>query len=307
MALRIGGVNVLFTGELDDGFEDGFRGLFARRYLPDVDESSGDPEVVIERFKGDRFRVFGAIYDVSGVDRYKLEAGVPSAYGNEAPIFFLLQAAARAGMKKGRIFLTDSVSIVRPEGGAVLFIGYPHSGKSTMSALALAKGLTVLSTENTVIEVRDGKLFVVGGTDVLVYDPKVEIVHHLRIPHDTQTRSGYRITDLSGDSERKRLLRKGVEIEKIIVLHAAFHCSGASFSVVKGRKVRKTLWYFSTGLMKGLDYYEPMPLHVPMTDEIQTNLREFLRVASSAYSERMFEAFGGHGEIFERSFGMLLR
>lgn len=306
MALNVGGVEVLFTGELDDGFEEAFMGLFARRYLPDVLEGSGDPDIAIERFRGDRFRVFGAIYDVSGVDRYKLEAGVPSAYGNEAPVFFLLQAAARASMKRGRIFLTDSVSVVKPDGTAVLFVGYPHTGKSTMSALALARGLTVLSTENTVIEVRDGRLVVVGGTNVLVYDPKVEEIHHIRIPHDTQTRSGYRIKDLSDDSERRALLRKGVEIDKMVVLHAAFRCSGASFSTIKGRKVRKTLWYFSTALMKGLDYYEPMPLHVPMTDEIQENLREFLHVASSAYSERMFEAFGGHREIFERAFGILL-
>ncbi|ASJ10144.1 hypothetical protein A3L12_01950 [Thermococcus sp. P6] len=305
--LSVGGVNVRFTGELDDGFREAFKGLFARRYLPDVTVASGDPDVLIERFRGDDFRVFGAIYDVLGVDRYKLEAGVPSAYGNEAPVFFLLQAVARAGMKKSLVFLTDSVSIVRPDGKAVLFVGYPHTGKSTISALALAKGLTVLSTENTVIEARDGKLNVVGGTDVLVYDPSVERFHHLRIPHDTQTRSGYRIKDLSGDSERRNLLREGVEVDKIVVLHAAFHCTGASFSAIKGRKVRKTLWYFSTALMKGLDYYEPMPLHVPMTDEIRANLRDFLHVASSAYSKRMFEAFGGHGEIFERTFGMSLR
>ncbi len=190
MALNVGGVEVLFTGELDDGFEEAFMGLFARRYLPDVLEGSGDPDIAIERFRGgDRFRVFGAIYDVSGVDRYKLEAGVPSAYGNEAPVFFLLQAAARAAMKRGRIFLTDSVSVVKPDGTAVLFVGYPpHTGKSTMSALALARGLTVLSTENTVIEVRDGRLVVVGGTNVLVYDPKVEEIHHIRIPPTTPRR-----------------------------------------------------------------------------------------------------------------------
>ena len=48
MSTRIGGVNVRFTGELDDGFEDAFYGLFARRYLPDVMNSSGDHQVVVE-------------------------------------------------------------------------------------------------------------------------------------------------------------------------------------------------------------------------------------------------------------------
>ncbi len=298
--MRTGGVNIRFTGEIDDGFRDAFFGLFARRYLPDVEVRSDDPQVVVERFRGEEFRVFSASYDHLGVDSYKIESGVPSAYGNEAPIFFILQAAARAGAKSGRMFITDSVGVVTPNGKAVLFVGYPHTGKSTMSVLALARGLPVLSTENTVVEVRDGRLYIVGGTEVLVYDPRVEGIYDVEVPYDEQTRSGYRIKDMRLDDERKKLLRDGVEIDMIVLLHAAFNCMEASFSRIRGRKVRKTLWYFSTALMKGLDYYEPAPLHVPMNEEISRHLREFLETASSGYSDRMFEAFGNHRTVFER-------
>ena len=300
MSLSVGGIGVEFLGELDDGFEEGFRSLFARRYLPDVDDLRNEPRIVIERFKGDVFRVFGAVYDHPGRDSYKLESPVPSAYGNEAPIFFLLQASARAGAKLGRIFITDSVAVVAPSGKALLFVGYPHTGKSTMSVLALARGLTVLSTENTVVEVKEDSLHVVGGTSVLVYDPRVEGIYDVEIPYDEETRSGYRIKDLTDDKKRGKLLSKGVEVDMIVVLHSAFNCGEASFSRVKGRKVRKTLWYFSTALLKGLDYYEPMPLHVPMNDEIIENLNSFLTTASSGYSSRMLEAFGNHRAVFDR-------
>ncbi|AFL94595.1 hypothetical protein CL1_0384 [Thermococcus cleftensis] len=306
MGVRIGGVDVHFTGELDDGFEDAFGGLFARRYLPDVGESGGEPNVIVERFKGEEFRVFSAVYDHLGRDEYKIESKVPSAYGNEAPIFFILQAAARAAAKVGRLFITDSVGVVTPNGKAVLFIGYPHTGKSTMSVLAMANGFPVLSTENTIIEARNGRLYIVGGTDVLVYDPRIEGIYGVEVPYDEQTRSGYRIKDLRGDRERKKLLERGVEVDIIVLLHAAFNCMEASFSRIKGRKVRKTLWYFSTALMKGLDYYEPSPLHVPISDEIGRNLRHFLETASENYSGRMFEAFGNHGALFERIVEMAL-
>ncbi len=160
-----GGVGVLFEGgELDDGFEDGFQTTFARRYLPDVLRGDARPNVIIERFKGEKFRVFSSLYDVNSKDYYKLESAVPQAYKNEAPpVFFLLQATARAGARKGRIFITDSVSVINENGKAVLFVGYPHTGKSTISALALSEGLPVLSTENTVVDVRDGRIFVIGG------------------------------------------------------------------------------------------------------------------------------------------------
>ena len=306
MGLEIGGVAFSFIGELDDGFQDELRGLFARRYLPDVREAEKDPQVLIERFKGKRFRVFSAIYDHMGKDEYKIESAVPSAYGNEAPVFFILQAAARVGAKGGRIFVTDSVGVMTPNGKAVLFFGYPHTGKSTMSVLALARGFPVLSTENTVIEARGKKLYITGGTDVLVYDPRVEGIYDIKVPYDEKTRSGYGIKDLGCENERRKLLKRGVEIDLIIVLHSAFNCMEASFSRVSGRKVRKTLWYFSTALIKGLDYYEPAPLHVPVSDEIDRNLRLFLNTATENYSNRMFEAFGNHRAVFERVMEMAL-
>ncbi|MBP1912191.1 hypothetical protein [Thermococcus stetteri] len=298
--LSIGGVGVLFEGELDDGFENGFQTTFARRYLPDVLRGDAIPNVVIERFKGEKFRVFSSLYDVNSKDYYKLESDVPEAYKNEAPVFFLLQATARAGARKGRIFITDSVSVMNENGKAVLFVGYPHTGKSTISALALSEGLPVLSTENTVVDVRDGRIFVIGGTDVLVYDPKIEEVYGIKVEYQDTTRSGYRIVDISS-SERRIALRRGVEIEKIIVLHAAFGGGDASFSPVRGRKIKKTLWYFSTSLLKGMDYYESAPLYMPMSDEINSNLNRLLDMAVENYSGAMFEAFGNHRDVFRRT------
>jgi hypothetical protein len=298
--LSIGGVIVQFSGELDDGFVDGFKTLFARRYLPDVETGDGTPDLIVERFKGDVFRVFGSIYDAGGVDRHKLESGVPSAYSNEAPVFFLLQATARAGARKGRVFVTDSISVVNPEGRAVLFVGYPHTGKSTVSAIAYSEGLPVLSTENTVLEVRGNRLFVVGGTEVLVYDPRIEDVYGVKLEYDETTRSGYRVVDLASN-ERKSLLRSGVEVEKIVVLHAAFGAGPASFSPLRGRKVKKTLWYFATSLLKGMDYYEPAPLYMPMSDDINDNLNLLLDVAEGNYSGRMLEAFGNHRDVFRKT------
>ncbi|ASJ00690.1 hypothetical protein [Thermococcus gorgonarius] len=307
MVLSVAGINVKFTGLLDDGFKEAFLGTFARRYLPDVFPSEGDTDIILERFKGGSFRVFSAIYDHNGVDSYKIESSVPSAYGNEAPVFFLLQAVARAGAKKGRFIITDSVSVVLPSGKAVLFVGYPHTGKSTISAIALSSDLPVLSTENTVLEVRQEKLFVVGGTDILVYDPRVEEIYGIEVPYDDVTRSGYRIADIRGDSRRRTLLRRGVEVEMIVVLHAAFNCGQASYAAIRGRKVRKTLWYFATALLKGLDYYEPLPLHMPMSEEISDNLWGFLKATSESYSGRMYEAFGNHRAIFESVVEMSFR
>ncbi|AMQ19573.1 hypothetical protein [Thermococcus peptonophilus] len=298
--ISVGGVGVLFEGELDDGFEDGFQTTFARRYLPDVLRGDARPNVIIERFKGEKFRVFSSLYDVNSKDYYKLESAVPQAYKNEAPVFFLLQATARAGARKGRIFITDSVSVINENGKAVLFVGYPHTGKSTISALALSEGLPVLSTENTVVDVRDGRIFVIGGTDVLVYDPKIEEIYGIKVEYQDTTRSGYRIVDISS-SERRIALRRGVEIEKIIILHAAFGGGDASFSPVRGRKIKKTLWYFSTSLLKGMDYYEPAPLYMPMSDEINSNLNRLLDMAVESYSGAMFEAFGNHRDVFKRT------
>ncbi|WP_456366713.1 hypothetical protein [Thermococcus sp.] len=305
MGLVIDSIGIEFRGELEDGFEEGFRSLFARRYLPSVGEGLGKPDIVLERFKGESFRIFSSSYDHGGIDHYRLESPLPSAYGNEGPVFFLLQAAARAGLKKGRIFVTDSVSVVAG-GSAVLFVGYPHTGKSTVSALAISKGLPVLSTENTVVEVRERGIYVVGGTDVLVYDPRIEGVYDVKLDYDETTRSGYRIKDLGALDERGKLLKRGVRIGMMVVLHSAFNCMEASFSRIKGRKVRKALWYFSTALMKGLDYYEPYPLHMPMNDTILKNLSVFLERASEDYSDRMFEAFGNHRAVFERVIEMAL-
>ena len=294
--LSAAGVNVSFKGELDDGFEDAFLTVFSRRYLPDVSFTEAEPHIIVERFKGDTFRVFAVSYDEGNtIDKYKIESPVPSAYVNESPIFFLLQAVARAGAKIGKLFITDSVSISLGNYG-VLFLGYPHSGKSTISTLALTEGFTILSTENTVIKPRKDGLYVVGGTDVLVYDPKIEEIYGVEVPYDDETKSGYRIKVIASN-KRKKLMKNGVKIKLIVVLHAAFNCLGAGFSPVTGRKVKKILWYFATSLLKGVDYYEPRPLDVPITATILENINKFLTLASSI---KMVEAFGNHKDILFR-------
>ncbi len=306
MILRVGNVDVGFTGELKDAFERGFTGLFARRYLPDVSDLRDaheleDVDVLVNRVESGEFRVLKARYDNEGHDDYTLVSPVPAAYGSESPVFFLLQAVSRACMKKGTVIMTDSVGILKPNDSAMLLMGYPHTGKSTISALAIANGFTVLSTENTVLRIEEDGLRIVGGTDVLVYDPSVEGLYGVELPYDETTRSGYRILDISSDSRRERILKRGVRVEDMIILHASFNCRGASFSQVKGRKIKKVLWQFSTALIKGLDYYEPMPLDVPLKGEIKENLGRFLNVASKGYEGKILEAFGGHEEIFRES------
>ncbi|CAB49129.1 hypothetical protein [Pyrococcus abyssi] len=292
--ISISGVNIDFRGELDDGFEEAFLGTFPRRYLPDVSQSKGGAHVVIDRFKGNKFRVFSVSY--GKVDEYKIESPVPSAYLNESPVFFLLQVAARAGAKINRTFITDSVAL-EVDGRGILFLGYPHSGKSTISALALANNLNLLSTENTVVEAREDGIYVVGGTSVLVYDPRVEEIYNVSVPYTDFTRSGYRIVEVNSE-RRSKSLEKGVKVELIVVLHTAFNFPGASFSPVTGRKIKKTLWYFATSLLKGMDYYEPGPLDLPITEEIMANLNNLLSKASSV---RIVEAFGNHKDVLLRS------
>ncbi|RLF91347.1 hypothetical protein DRN82_02360 [Thermococci archaeon] len=295
--IGVAGVNVKFEGELDDGFEDGFMTSFARRYLPDIFPTKGNPHVVVKRVKGKGFRVLNYLYDYNGIDEYLIESRVPKAYENEAPVFFLLQAVARAGAKIGRIFITDSVAVSDGRRG-ILFVGYPHTGKSTISALSLSHGLTVLSTENTVVEAKS--LRIVGGTTVLIYDPKIEDLYNVRLSYDSLTRSGYRVKEI--DLEGRRKILGKARVNAIVILHSAFNCKGASFSPVKGRKVKKSLWYFSTALIKGVDYYEPQPLNMPVSEIMMKNLEEFLERASKV---KMYEAFGNHLDVFKRSLELI--
>ncbi|MFA4641167.1 hypothetical protein [Pyrococcus kukulkanii] len=295
--IGVAGINVKFEGELDDGFERGFMTSFARRYLPDVFPTKGNPHVVVKRVKGGGFRVLNYLYDYNGIDEYLVESQAPEAYENEAPVFFLLQAVARAGAKIGKIFITDSVAVSDGRRG-VLFVGYPHTGKSTISALSLSHGLTVLSTENTVVDAKS--LRIVGGTTVLIYDPRIEDLYNVRLPYDSLTRSGYRVKEI--ESEKRRKILGKVKVNAIVILHSAFNCKGASFSPVKGRKIKKSLWYFSTALIKGVDYYEPQPLNMPVNEVMMKNLEEFLERASKV---KMYEAFGNHLDVFKRSLELI--
>ncbi len=300
--ISVGGVDIKFEGELQDGFLQGFQHTFSRRYLPDPLLKEGcvsSCSSVIERYRGVEFKVLESKYDLSeGFDYFKIISDIPQPYLNESPVFFLLQVAARGGVKAGRFFLTDSVAIVGSDGKAVLFLGYPHTGKSTIALMAYSNGFDVLSTENTVVELRDGRLYVVGGTKVLVYDPWVAEVYGIREDYDEETKHGYRIIDLAKEPTKAT----HAEVRNIAILHSAVNCGKASLVPVKGRKIAKTLWYFVTALIKGMDFYDPHPLDMPFTSKIETNLKIFLNNVVRNYEGGIFEVFGRHDLVFNEFF-----
>lgn len=298
----VGGVNIRFEGELQDGFLQGFQHTFSRRYLPEPILNEGclsGYNSVVERYRGVEFKVLESRYDVDGVlDYFKVVSDIPQPYLNESPVFFLLQVAARGGAKIGRFFLTDSVAVVDSNGEAILFLGYPHTGKSTIALMAYSKGLEVLSTENTVVELREGKLHVVGGTKVLVYDPWVAEVYNIKETFSEETKHGYRVVDLAKATSKA----VDAEVRSIAVLHSAVGCGNASLVPVKGRKITKILWYFTTALIKGVDFYEPNPLDMPFSTDIEANLRTFLSYIVKNYEGKIFEVFGNHNSIFNEFF-----
>lgn len=225
-----------------------------------------------------------------------VEGDYPSPYINESPVFFLLQVFAYASIKHDNIVITDSVAIER-NGRVALFLGYPHSGKSSVSALAYSLGARVLSTENTMIKI-SSPLRIVSGTTVLVYDPMIKDLYDIKIVPDGSTKHGYEYIDLM---TRYSSVPDGFEVDMIYILHSGFTCTGFSTSPVKGRKIRKTLWYFSTSLLKGVDYYEPHPLRDLFTDDIEGRLDNFLRIIENNYSSKVFEVFGSIPEIVKNT------
>jgi len=293
----------------------GFNGSFPKRYLPTFDLApvSGaliptprGPQAIIHwdlSGGGTPFRIRRFVLrDGAGEgDEYWIESPPPAPYVNESPYFFVLQALSRLYVKNRRLLFTDTVTVLRDDGEAVMLLGHPHTGKSTLLAMTLAEGGVPLTTENTLVEVRDGEAWVVGGTGVLVYDPRAGEVYGLKLPEGEETtRHGYVILDLDKvtSGARAEALAKGVRVAGMYVLHCSFISKGAEAKPLKGRKVAKTLWHFTTAVIRGTDYYEPYPpsLTTPPIDRFMASATEGL---SKQYSGRVWEVFGSHSEALK--------
>ncbi len=297
-------LEIIGSKRLDDVVS-GLSSLFARRYIPSTFIVYEKP---VNAYLGARiewrpredsaFIVEDYRLSSDDVDHYVVSSDPPKPYVNESPIFFILQVLARAHAKNDKLFLTDTVSFARDE-GAILVLGYPHCGKSTLTALALHNGYTPLSTENTIVELRGEKAYIVEGTSVLVYDPIITKLYKVNVPYHEETRHGYRIVDLDRLSRnRRRLMSKGVPIDKIYLVYSSFSSVGANYKAVKGRKIIKTLWYFSTALVSGLDYYDPAPLNL-LTNDLRDRLAKQIRLFAQIYGDRMYEVYGSHDKVFE--------
>ncbi|MEM0224364.1 MAG: hypothetical protein QXS24_01740 [Desulfurococcaceae archaeon] len=270
---------------------------FSRRYLPPL--SIGDCSniaAVIYWISGEEFTVLSASYSSNAPDIYVVSGDYPRAYENESPVFFLTQVLARSLAKEGYIMLTDSVSMEFSEKN-VLVLGFPHTGKSTLSSIALSHGYRIYSTENTVVKLVDEVLHVVTGTRVLVFDPRVRDLYDVKVQSTSRTRHGYEVVDLD-KYFNKELLNRKIPIDEIYVIYTSFSSSGVSIAPVKGRKVEKLIWYFATGLLKGLDYYYPQPLDMPLDDKVLLTIRKFMETTRKKYGDKFYEVFGSPMEVF---------
>ena len=300
LCISVGGTSAIVGFEHSDSevLEKSLTSTFSRRYLPRAQrvECSSSLQARIAWSSGVGFTVESAAYsDDPGVpDYYAVRGGLPEAYVNESPVFFLLQVYARSLAKRGYVLLTDSVTI-SDENKAVLLLGYPHTGKSTISSIALTHGYSVLSTENTIVKPGDKYIEVHGGTRVLVFDPRIRELYGVRVESHEKTKHGYEIVDLDLLSKPK-LPKRVVEV---YLIYTSFTTSGASFSTIKGRKIAKTIWYFATGPLKGIDYYEPSPLDTPISGSVATTLTRLINTFTENYSENFYEIFGSPLEVFK--------
>jgi len=274
---------------------------FPRRYLPEY-KLSRDNGVYVDALvkwiiSNDRFELIE--YRLGeDKDSYIIRSSPPKPYINESPVFFLLQIITRVLIKKGYIVLTDT-SAVWINGKTILLVGYPHTGKSTLSALALYHGDIPLSTENTVIEIDGGEARIINGTSVLVYDPRIEDLFNVKIKYDELTRHGYRIIDLNKHVlDRKKILEQKPVINQIYILHCSYRSGEPDLEPVRGRKIRKTLWYFATALIKGIDYYEPNPLDLSTDKELEILGKKIDRLGE-IYGDKINEIYGRHDKVYE--------
>ncbi len=298
-ALTSGKAGIAVEGKISEEVISALTSAFSRRYLPDPRPGGGPVDVIIEWSPGESLKVLEKSLTGPGEpDRYVIRAPPPAPYTAEAPLFFVLQAVARAHAKRGYLVITDSISF-SSGGEAHLVLGYPHGGKSTVLAYAASKGAEALTTENTVVEVgEDGTMYVVGGTDVLVADPSALARYGIEPPWEPvgRTRHGYLIFDVREDGLGR------VPVADISLIHCSLVSSGVSYSRIKGRKVAKTLWHFAQALIKGLDYYDPHPLSLS-DDEIDSLVAKKLGLVAKKYGSSFREFFGAHDRVADEIMG----
>lgn len=272
---------------------------FSRRYLPRINvlSSCSEKDAVIYWLRDKEFRVLSTLYSTHSHDIFVVQGEPPEPYVNESPVFFLLQVFARALAKRGHILLTDSV-VIEGRGKNILLLGFPHTGKSTIATIAYSRGLNVYSTENTVIKPSESRLLFVNGTRVLVFDPIIIDKYGLQVEFTRRTRHGYGIIDLDENKEVAGS-DKVISIDEIYVVYTNFSSTGCSIAPVKGRKIAKLIWYFATSLIKGLDYYTPIPLDIPLDETTSNTIRKLIDVVVNGYSNRFYEVFGSPLDVFE--------
>ncbi|MGC8983475.1 MAG: hypothetical protein ACP5KA_06990 [Desulfurococcaceae archaeon] len=279
-----------------EGLYESLSSDFSRRYLPPL-EASGECRSVGARvywLSGSGFEVLASAYSDYSPDTYVVAGEYPEAYVNEAPVFFMLQVLARALAREGYVLVTDSVA-VDLGGRAVLFLGFPHTGKSTISAIAADRGYRVLSTENTIVKPSASGLLVYGGTRVLVFDPRIRELYGVRLESTKKTKHGYEVVDLDALHEP---LEEPLLVSEIYLLYTSFSSYGVSVVPIRGRKAGKLAWHFAVSLLKGLDYYEPAPLDMPLAGPVRASVEGFVKAVVEGYSGRFYEVFGSPLEVF---------
>jgi len=273
---------------------------FPRRYIPDYDvvvDDVSELDVYIKWYNSISGFTVENIEFTHSMERYVIKSPIPQPYTNESPVFFLLQVMTRALARRGYIVFTDTVAI-SIDGKVVLLMGYPHTGKSTLTALSIAYGDIPLTTENTIVKVDDDGVKLIGGTPILVYDPRVEEIFNVRIGYDEKTKHGYNVIDLNKRiSIRREILESKPLIHSIYILHCSYRSEDADSELVKGRKIKKTLWYFASSIVKGVDYYEPHPLNLA-DSKLEEKLSRDIDVIAEKYDNRIFEVFGRHDQVY---------
>ncbi len=284
--------------ELGESFKIFLQRSFPKRYLPDYYLSnSGEYDARIHWLKSNSFRVLKTIF-TNNIDEYVVETPQPEVYVNESPVFFLLQVLSRILVKKKIYLFSDSVTVFSRD-RTILFLGYPHSGKSTLTALSLHYGDIPLSTENTMLEISSDCIRVIGGSSILVYDPRIEELYDVKIPYTEVTKHGYRVIDLNEIAkDRVKILENKPCIDEVYLIHCMFNAIDVSIEEIKGRKIGKTIWFFATMILNGIDYYEPYPLTL-LDNQARSSIYEMIKFFIRKYNGRFYEIYGKHDKVYE--------
>jgi len=261
---------------------------FARRYIPELEICRGESDATVVWENG-RNCVEILEIQLGDEDTFRIRSAPPQPYINEHPYFFLLHVFSRLYEKRGYLLFTDT-AVFSSQGKGVMLMGPPHTGKSTLMVLAIGHGFVPLSNENSVFEVRNGKLFFLGGATTLTFSSKVEKL--LNVEKDGVTRSGYGMLDL------RKFHRKRAKIEKIFYLNSSFRSRGFDKEEISGRKITKILWDHSSKIINGGEFYEEFPPNLS-TPELSRTRAQKIKEIARVYRGKFLEVFGSHRGIFD--------